>query len=119
MTTKIRWAWIFPVLFIYRPGLILGFPAYNFGLVVISDSACQESASIPDHELQHTKQIIATLGLHCILYFASRRYRYWAELKAYRTSIRNGLSVEVASAIMATSYGFDKTPQQIATDLRR
>lgn len=118
MTFRIRWAWFIPVLFIYRPGKILGFSAYNFGLVVVSDSACQESASLPDHEIVHTKQVLATLGLHCIFYYASRQYRYWAELMAYRASIRAGLALEVAAAIMETSYGFKKSKVEIISDLQ-
>ncbi len=116
-TMKIRWAWIFPVLFIYRPGMIFGFPAYNFGFVVLSDIGCQESASLPAHELVHTKQVIATLGLHCLLYYASKRYRYWAELMAYRASIKHGLDPALAAELMATCYNFDKKIKQIKIDL--
>lgn len=117
MTFRIRWAWFIPVLFVYRPGLVLGFSAYNFGLVVVSDTGTMDSQNIPVHELMHTKQVIATLGLHCLLYYASKRYRYWAELMAYRASIKHGLDPALAAELMATCYNFDKKIKQIKIDL--
>lgn len=117
MTFHVRWAWFIPVLFIYRPGLVLGFSAYNFGLVVISDTATIDSPNLPEHELVHTKQVLATLGLHCLLYYLSKRYRYWAEIMAYKASIRHGLDPALAAELMALCYGFDKQIKQIKTDL--
>jgi hypothetical protein len=116
---SVHFAWFIPVLFIYRRGPTFGFHAYNFGLVVLVDEACRESMNLPAHELEHTKQIIMTLGCHAILYYISRRYRYWAELRAYRQSIAHGLSVDVAAALMEVSYGFKQTPAEILADLRR
>jgi hypothetical protein len=116
---SIHFAWFIPVLFLFRRGPTFGFHAYNFGLFVLVDEACRESENLPAHELEHTKQIITTLGLHALLYYTSLRYRYWAELRAYRQSIKHGLSVEVAAALMEIDYGFTQTPAEILADLRR
>jgi hypothetical protein len=116
---SIHFAWFIPVLFIYRRGQTFRFSAFNFVLLVLVDEACRESESLPAHEIEHTKQMLMTLGLHAILYFASRRYRYWSELRAYRQSIKHGLSIDVAAALMEANYGFDKQPAAILADLRR
>lgn len=48
---------------------------------------------IHQHELEHVRQWWATLGLHSPLYLAARRYRLWAEARAYAVQMRypNGL----------------------------
>lgn len=41
------------------------------------------------HELEHVRQWWVTLTLHSFLYLFSRRYRLWAEAKAYRKQMRH------------------------------
>lgn len=41
-------------------------------------------AGLLAHELTHVRQWYATLGPHSLLYLVSRRYRLWAEVRAYR-----------------------------------
>lgn len=40
------------------------------------------------HELEHVRQWWVTLTLHSLLYLFVRRYRLWAEAKAYRAQMR-------------------------------
>jgi hypothetical protein len=109
----IHWAWCFPVLIVFRHGSVLGHCAYNFGFLVVMGREFRHSDDLIAHELTHTRQMIATLGAHSILYYCSMRYRFWSELHAYRASVRAGLSPEIAAHIMAHGYGFKKTSDEI------
>lgn len=40
------------------------------------------------HELEHVRQLYASLWLHGILYRRSRKYRLWSEARAYREQMR-------------------------------
>jgi hypothetical protein len=109
----IRWAWFIPVLIVFRHGSVLGHCAYNFGFLVIMGWEFRNSDDLMSHEIVHTKQIVMTLGMHVILYYACLRYRFWSELQAYKASIRAGLSPEIAAQLMATGYGFHKSSAEI------
>jgi hypothetical protein len=114
----VRWAWFLPVLFVFRHGSVLGHCANNFGPLVIMGREFRYSGDLIEHELTHTKQIVMTCGLHAILYYCSKRYRFWSELRAYRASVRAGLSPEIAAQLMATGYGFNMTSAEICHLLR-
>lgn len=47
-----------------------------------------EDQGIHLHELEHVRQWYLTAGLHPLLYALFRRYRLWAEVRAYRKQMK-------------------------------
>jgi hypothetical protein len=79
----------------------------------------QNDTGILAHELVHVRQWYRTLGLHGILYTASRRYRLASEVEAYREQLRHyndDRSVQFADSISAC-YQLDITQEQALTAL--
>lgn len=86
---------IVPVPVFYTDGLPDGVGGRQIGPVVQIRPVYRERGDegIHQHELEHVRQWWATLGLHSLLYLAVRRYRLWAEARAYAVQMRfpNGL----------------------------
>lgn len=50
--------------------------------------AYKDDLGLLAHEEEHVRQWWVTLGISSILYLLSRRYRLWAEVKAYKEQLR-------------------------------
>lgn len=68
---------------------------------------------IYQHELEHVKQWLSTLGLHSLLYLLLKPYRLWAEVAAYRVQMRypdkrgGRLDTDQAALFISRDYGLD------------
>jgi len=47
----------------------------------------KDDRGLLEHEKVHIRQWWRTLGLHSLLYLLSKRYRLWAEVRAYRRQL--------------------------------
>lgn len=70
--------------------------------------------SIIVHELTHVRQWYATLGFHSLLYWLSKKYRYWSEFNAYLNMFKNSeidrdrsRYIELFSYQLANNYNID------------
>ena len=98
----------------------------TFGPVILIRPKYREDVGLLEHEKMHVKQWWFTLGLHALLYWLSKRYRLWAEAKAYAEQMRwpdrfgNRLSLQgAASRLALPEYGFGITPEQAQTVLEK
>lgn len=60
----------------------------TYGPVILIRKDCKDDKGLYQHELVHVKQWWMTLGIHSILYKFIRKYRFWAELKAYKKQLK-------------------------------
>lgn len=104
-------------------GIKPGFEAAARGPVVFIRPVWRGNAGLLVHELEHVRQWWVTLGLHSILYLLSRRYRAWAEARAYAAQIdatdEAHWTVAKAAAVMARGYDLRMTDVQCAALIRR
>lgn len=65
------------------------------------------------HELEHVKQWYTSFFTHNLRYKYRKKYRLWAEVSAYKQSIKHGRSLEsCASGLMWKGYEFNLTLEQ-------
>jgi len=53
-------------------------------------------AGILAHGIEHVRQFYITLGLHGFLLAVSKRYKLWAEVKAYRAQLSHSSEADYA-----------------------
>ena len=72
--------------------------------VLIKEKSRSDEA-LHQHELEHIKQAYRLALLpYAILYLLSKRYRLWAEVKAYRVQIKAGLRLDSAAWYLSKNY---------------
>lgn len=59
------------------------------GPLIFIRPAYMHDMGLIEHERQHVRQWLRTVGLHSILYLASKEYRLKAEVEAYREQLRH------------------------------
>ncbi len=76
--------------------------------VIVIEKDANNFEATYHHELEHVKQFWMTLGLHGLFYLLSKRYKLWAEVQAYKQSIKYGVPVDRAARGLANEevYGF-------------
>lgn len=115
---KFFFKYYIPILFIPKKGNILGFEAYNFGFIIICNSDFQNDLSIVNHELKHSEQFFKSFGAHIFLYYFSKKYRYKAELAAYKVSVQYGMIIENAATMLINCYNVNISKEQCLKDLQ-
>jgi len=54
----------------------------------------KDDVGLLEHEIEHVRQWWVTLGISSIMYLLSKRYRLWAEVKAYKVQLRHPPATE-------------------------
>ena len=84
-----------PVPIVYTDRLPGGVGGLEVGPLVLIRPKYRDRGDegLHQHELEHVRQWWCSLGLHSLLYLGVRRYRLWAEARAYAVQMRypNGL----------------------------
>lgn len=126
-----------PSITIYTENLPLNVGGCANGPVVRIRKKYRDDAGIHAHEYEHVEQwwtvsligvmligfithktglpiALSLLGFsaHSIAYGLLRRYRLWAEAKAYAVQVRHGCPISVAAERLALGYKLDITPEQ-------
>lgn len=102
----IRWAYIFPVLFLVRNRAIR-YTAQTYWFFVIIDTGSVTDEGLIQHELCHVKQCYRLPVIHVILYNFCKRYRYYAELQAFKISIKYGMEKYIAANKLSNDYNLN------------
>lgn len=89
------------------------------GPVITIAPKYRDDEGIHAHELEHVRQWWLTLTVHAWLYLFVRRYRLWAEARAYRVQMkyvdRNGHRLtldEAADRLASPIYKFNLTHRE-------
>lgn len=102
----------FPSITIYRHSLSAHGKAY--GPVIVIREALRKDHRLWLHEYEHVRQWWMSFGLHPILYTMSRRYRQWAEVRAYAIQAKpDGSDMDVMARRLASpTYRLGLGPEQ-------
>lgn len=102
-----------------------GVAACARGPVIFIRPAYRGDRGLLEHERVHRRQWLLTLGLHSFAYLLVRRYRLWAEVRAYQEQMRwpdrkgNRLSiVQAAARLSKPLYRLGLTLDQAMQHLR-
>lgn len=99
-----RW----PLTFISESFVPEGSAACARGPVIFIRPSFSGDDGLYRHEIEHVKQWFVSLGAHPILYALSKRYRLWAEVKAYRVQLKSSPGKEnLFAGFIATKYRLD------------
>jgi hypothetical protein len=75
-----------------------------------------------EHELQHCRQFYRTLAIHAFLYKFSKKYRYKAEIEAYKIQLKycenKDASAKKFANFLATNYSLDVSEAEALSDLK-
>lgn len=113
---KIRFVYRFlPVLIVYNATIFnyvyKSFDGFSFGLFIFikpKQRDKQLELALIEHELTHTKQTYRWLGINCILYRYSKRWRKKYEVEAHRQQLNYAPSeIEYLSINLSTKYDLD------------
>lgn len=94
------------------------FDGYSLGPVILIRPASRTDDPVHAHELEHARQWWMTLGLHWLLYPLSRRYRLWAERRAYDAQLAASPEADrerlraLFAAHLATWYGLAEREEE-------
>jgi hypothetical protein len=111
---KIKFIFIFPALVFFTDNLPAGIGGRANGPIVRIKSKYKQDPGIMAHELEHVKQWYLTLMLHPLLYKFNKKYRLWAELRAYKKQLKHIPENRVKYAgFIATRYGLDLWPNDV------
>lgn len=95
------------------------FSAVSLGIAILILPEYKDNEALVQHELTHCRQFYRTLGLHALLYWLSKKWRYKSELEAWRVQIDiNPKAWDLAVKMLLNSYNLDRTEQEIKRDLR-
>lgn len=102
---------IIPIPIFYVETMEGGFAGKSHGFFIRIKADCKDDIGLLQHELTHCKQHYRTFLLHGCLYLFSQKYRYRAEIEAYRVQLQYSSNKE-RSAIkfanfIATKYNID------------
>lgn len=108
-----------PAIIRYSDRLPEGVGGMAQGPLVTIHPKYEADEGIHAHELEHVRQWWVTLTLHALLYLFVRRYRLWAEARAYREQMRHvdrrghRMTLDEAAACLANSrYRLDLSHEQ-------
>ena len=75
----------------------------------------RDDAGLCCHELTHVRQYFRTLGLHVFLYWLFERYRFEAELEAYKEQAKHYPDdrKELFAGFIAQKYKLNITKEQV------
>jgi hypothetical protein len=103
-----------PALVFYTDNLPENVGGRAHGPVILIKKKHRDDKGIHEHELEHVKQWCVTLTLHPLLYKFSKKYRLWAELRAYKKQLKHNPENRVTYAgFVATRYGLDLWPNDV------
>lgn len=71
------------------------------GPIILIRPAYRGDAGLLAHEVEHVRQFWATAGLHLVLYPLVRRYRMWAEARAFARQVQHGAALADMAERMA------------------
>ena len=92
---------------------------YAKGPVIKILKTYEDDVGLYKHELKHVKQWLCLYLFHSLLYKFSKKYRYWAELKAYRVQLKeNPEHVETFAGYICDHYDLDVDKQKVIDELR-
>ena len=112
--------WIPVPVFFIGAGRLDPFAGRACGVLVAIDERYRADVGLLRHELVHVRQFYRTAGLHAVLYLLSKKYRYRAEIEAYREQLRvSGQHHALTFAsFLASRYGLNISIDQALADLR-
>lgn len=110
-----------PSLVIYTNNIPTEHEAVTNGPVIRVRPSHKDDKGLLAHEKVHVKQWWLTLGIHSILYIFSKRYRLWAEVKAYKEQLKHYPDdrTELFAYFIATKYSLDIDKQDTLNLLRQ
>lgn len=89
---------------VYTDKIAEGFAGCANGPIIRIRPKYRADKGLLAHEIVHVKQFYRTFGMHGILYLLSEKYRFNAEVEAYREQTRYGLSLVHAATFIVTKY---------------
>lgn len=115
---------VFPVPVFYVDSLPNGYSGF-FQAIIIPivkiKKGCEEDIGLLEHELEHCRQYIRLPVVHSLLYKLVPRYRYWAELQAYRHQLDfsddRERSANHFAKFLAKNYDLDISVEKAKEDL--
>jgi len=91
------------------------------GFIIRVVEKYKDDEGLLEHELQHCRQFYRTLGIHGLLYKFSKKYRYEAEVEAYRIQLKycqdKKASIRKFAEFLSTKYNLDVTKTKALIDL--
>jgi hypothetical protein len=73
----------------------------------------KDDRGLREHEREHVKQWLFSLGLHSFLYLFSKRYRLWSEVQCYRAQLKHSPGrEELFASFIAERYKLKITQQE-------
>ena len=83
----------------------------TIGPVILIQRRYKGDAGLLAHEKEHARQFWTSLGMSLILYPLSRRYRLWAESRAFAKQVNGSNIDDLAEKMARDSYrlGITKT----------
>ena len=89
------------------------FHAVSLGLFVLIRPDKKDNEPLIEHELQHCRQCWRTLWIHGVIYFTSKRYRFYSEVDAFAQQIKVGGSYQNAVHNIKHNYKLDVREKEI------
>jgi len=121
MKIKLKLAWFFPVIVIYKT--LSKWAGKSFGPIVIIDPKYKDDRGLLEHELHHSKQAYVTLFLFALFYKFSARVRYLSEIAAYRVQVefysitKRSKKEALFASFIATKYDLNVSVEATLKDL--
>lgn len=85
------------------------------GPIILISPAYRGDAGLLAHEVEHARQFWATAGMHIVLYPLVRRYRQWAEARAFAKQVQHGAALaDMAERMARPVYRLRITQEQAA-----
>jgi len=117
---------IIPIPVFYVEKVRDGFAGVSYGFFIKIAEKYKDDIGLLNHELHHCKQFYATGGVvHAFLYAFVSRYKYWAELTAYRVQLKSAVDdadrerlVKKFAYFIANKYNLNVSEVSTANDLR-
>jgi len=101
-------------------GTVVCFPLIPFTWIKIRLSE-KNNKGLLMHEIEHAKQHLKTLTLHPILYSISKKYKFWAEVQAYKKQLEYSTDrkndLVYYSIWLSKNYDLDITPLEVLKKL--
>lgn len=89
------------------------------GPVILIRPSYKGDLGLLEHERVHVRQWWRTCGLHSVMYAFSKKYRYQAEIEAYREQLKFSPEELLTFAVFIyNKYGLNVKLEQVMKDLK-
>ena len=92
----------------------------TYGPFIFIKPEYKDDRGLLEHEKEHVKQWLFSIGLHSILYLFSKRYRLWSEVQCYRAQLKHSPGrEELFASFIADRYDLDITKEEALKELTK